>query len=106
LGVERIPRLRRRAHQYARCPAALRGVDVPDVAMYVALDAPDGSVWTWGDPDAADRVTGPALDFCLVTTQRRHQADTALVVTGPVAQAWMSIAQAYAGPPGKGRQPR
>ena len=31
----------------------------------------------WG-PDAADRVVGPALDFCLVVTQRRHLADTAV----------------------------
>ena len=29
--------------------------------------------------DAADRMTGPALDFCLLVTQRRHRADLALV---------------------------
>ena len=51
-------------------------------------------------------MTGPALDFCLVVTQRRHRADTALEVTGPVATAWMAIAQAFAGPAGPGRPPR
>ncbi len=50
-------------------------------------------------------VRGDALDFCLVVTQRRHPADTALVVEGPAAEEWMGIAQAFAGPPGPGRQP-
>jgi uncharacterized protein (TIGR03084 family) len=78
---------------------------VPDAPVYVALAAPDGERWTWGDADAADRVEGPALDFCLVVTQRRHVADTDLVVEGAVATDWMSIAQAFAGPPGEGRAP-
>ena len=81
------------------------GRPVPDAAVYVALDAPDGERWTWGEPDAPERVTGPALDFCLVVTQRRHLADTDLVVDGPVAREWMAIAQAFAGPPGAGRAP-
>jgi hypothetical protein len=48
-------------------------------------------------------VHGSALDFCLVVTQRRHIADTALVVEGDAAVEWMGIAQAFAGPPGPGR---
>jgi hypothetical protein len=40
-----------------------------------------------------------------VVTQRRHVADTALDVRGPVAAQWMQIAQAFAGPPGPGRSP-
>ncbi|MGH9081643.1 MAG: hypothetical protein ACRDYE_16470, partial [Acidimicrobiales bacterium] len=51
-------------------------------------------------------VRGSALDFCLVVTQRRHVADTSLVIAGPEAAEWMSIAQAFAGPPGPGRPPR
>jgi uncharacterized protein (TIGR03084 family) len=82
-----------------------RGRDVPDVPVRVALDAPDGSVWAWGPEDSADVVAGPAEDFCLVVTQRRHVDDTALHVTGPVATEWVSIAQAFAGPPGEGRAP-
>ena len=50
-------------------------------------------------------MTGPALDFCLLVTQRRHRADLALVATGPVADDWLDIAQAFAGPPGGGREP-
>jgi uncharacterized protein (TIGR03084 family) len=68
--------------------------------------APSGAdTWTWGDPSAANTVRGPALDFCLVVTQRRHVDDTALDVQGDAAREWISIAQAFAGPPGEGRRP-
>jgi hypothetical protein len=50
-------------------------------------------------------VTGSALGFCLVVTRRRHAADTDLVAQGPVAEEWLQIAQAFAGPAGAGRQP-
>jgi hypothetical protein len=42
-------------------------------------------------------VSGPAEDFCLVVTQRRHVDDTALVVNGDAARDWMLKAQAFAG---------
>ena len=38
-------------------------------------------------------------------TQRRHRDDLALVATGPDADLWLDIAQAFAGPPGSGREP-
>jgi hypothetical protein len=50
-------------------------------------------------------VRGPALDFCLVVTRRRRAEDTVLVVTGDAAGEWMSIAQAFAGPPGPDPRP-
>jgi uncharacterized protein (TIGR03084 family) len=78
---------------------------LPDAEVHVALEAPGGGTWTWGDPGAADSVRGPALDFCLAVTQRRHVADTALDVDGDAAREWMSIAQAFAGPPSNGRTP-
>lgn len=73
--------------------------------MRVELAAPDGATWTWGPEGAADTVRGPALDFSLVVTRRRHLLDTDLQVTGEVAAEWMSLAQAFAGPPGPGRKP-
>jgi uncharacterized protein (TIGR03084 family) len=82
----------------------INGLSLPDGHVYVALDAPDGSVWEWGEP-SDDRVTGAALDFCLVVTQRRHRDDTRLVVAGPNATEWIGIAQAFAGEPGGGRVP-
>ena len=82
-----------------------RGLEPPETPLRVELIAPDGSTWEWGPSDAADRVTGPALDFALVVTQRRHRDDLGLVVAGPVARRWVAVAQAYAGPPGPGREP-
>ena len=77
-----------------------RGRSVPDEPIRVELDE-----CTFGPEDAANVVRGAALDFCLVVTQRRHRDDTALVAEGPVAEEWLTIAQAYAGPAGAGREP-
>ncbi|GAA3097015.1 hypothetical protein GCM10020254_47900 [Streptomyces goshikiensis] len=38
-------------------------------------------------------------------TQRAHRADLALTATGPEADRWLDIAQAFAGPAGPGRAP-
>ena len=54
-----------------------------------------------GIRSADDRVSGDALDFCLVVTQRRHRATPSLVVEGPAADEWIGIAQAFAGPPAR-----
>jgi uncharacterized protein (TIGR03084 family) len=80
----------------------------PEGDVRVELDAPSGNAWTWGPDDAADIVRGPALDFCLVVTQRRHVDDTALDVSGAAARDWMEKAQVFAGgatsgPPRGGR---
>jgi len=110
LGVTREPsdRLRHVAHIGVGARAfsyAVRGQAPPDTPVRVELTAPDGTGWTWGPPDAQDRVTGTALDFCLLVTQRRHRDDVDLIVDGQAAQEWMAIAQAFAGPPGPGRPP-
>lgn len=81
---------------------ANRGEEAPAAPVRVALDAPGGDTWTYGPDDAAESVTGPALDFCLVVTQRRHVDDTDLVVSGDAARDWMHKAQAFAGPPTDG----
>lgn len=110
LGVARVPtaRLRHVAHIGVGARPfsfAAHGRDLPDAPIRVELAAPDGGTWTWGPADAADRVTGPAPDFCLAVTQRRHRDDVGLTVTGAAATAWMEIAQAFAGEPGAGRRP-
>ncbi|MGW4745499.1 TIGR03084 family metal-binding protein [Streptomyces sp. NPDC004290] len=91
-----------RARDYA---FLVRGVPAPAEPFRVELDAPDGTLWTYGPEDAAQRVTGPALDFCLLVTQRVHRDDTALVAEGADAERWLGIAQAFAGPAGAGRAP-
>ncbi len=77
----------------------------PAEPFRVELTGPDGDRWAWGPADAAQRVTGPALDFCLRVTQRRHRADLALTAEGADADRWLDLAQAFAGAPGAGRPP-
>jgi len=76
----------------------------PAEEFRVELTAPSGQLWGWGPEDAAQRVTGPAYDFCLLVTQRVNRADTDLVAVGDDAEHWLGIAQAFAGPPGSGRE--
>ncbi|MGW7455397.1 TIGR03084 family metal-binding protein [Streptomyces sp. NPDC054787] len=111
LGVRRTPtaRLRHvarigvRARDYAH---AVHGLPAPAEEFRVELTSPDGSqLWTYGPPGAPQRVTGPALDFCLLATRRAHRADLALAATGRDADRWLDIAQAFAGPAGAGRAP-
>jgi uncharacterized protein (TIGR03084 family) len=82
-------------------PAGLdpAGLDAP------GLDAAGVSSqqWVWGPEDAAQRVSGSALDFCLLVTQRRHLEDLDLVAVGAQAATWLTIAQTFAGPVGGGR---
>jgi uncharacterized protein (TIGR03084 family) len=111
LGVERTPtdRLRHVAFLGVRAfpnSYRVRDLPVPEVPVRVELTAPSGERWAWGDEGAGDRVRGPALDFCLVATQRRHVDDTELEAEGPVAAEWLRLAQAFAGPAGQGRPPK
>ena len=110
LGFVRDPtdRLRHVAHLGVRARPfsyATHGLTMPDLPIHVSLTTPSGSTAVWGPPDAVDAVRGPMIDFCLVVTQRRHHGDTALDIAGDAAEEWMSIAQAFAGPPGSGRRP-
>ncbi|MBT6092581.1 MAG: TIGR03084 family protein [Acidimicrobiaceae bacterium] len=89
-----------RAWSYAN-----RRMETPAGEVHIALEAPSGEVWTWGPDDAADTVHGPAEDFCLVVTQRRHLEDTGLKVNGDVVRDWLVRAQAFAGPPTDGPGP-
>lgn len=99
---------------------AAQGKPAPDARVRLDLVAPSGeseeggetgggggnsAAWQFGPPDAVNVVTGDAYELALVVTQRRHVADTGLRATGPVAEEWLSIAQAFAGPPGAGRPP-
>ncbi len=109
LSVTRRPtaRLRHVAHIGVRARPfsyAVNNMTMPDVDVAVRLTGPDGDAWEWGDlAGASETVTGPALDFCLVVTQRLNLADTRLEVAGDAAAEWMSIAQAFAGAAGQGR---
>ncbi|MFG2226955.1 TIGR03084 family metal-binding protein [Streptomyces sp. NPDC048644] len=111
LGVTRTPtaRLRHVARIGVRArdfSYAAHQLDPPAEEFRVELRAPDGTLWTYGPEDAGQRVTGDALEFCLLVTQRAHRNDVPDVrAEGAEAERWLGIAQAFAGPPGKGRAP-
>jgi uncharacterized protein (TIGR03084 family) len=110
VGAIRLPtaRLRHIAHLGHRTMGygfVVHDRPIPQAPVHLVLTAPDGSTWTYGSSDAADRVTGPVLDFCLLVTQRRHRRDLGLIAEGVVADEWLDVAQAFAGPPGAGRPP-
>jgi uncharacterized protein (TIGR03084 family) len=108
LGISPEPtdRIRHVAHIGVRTrnfAFANNGLEPPAEEFRVVLTAPSGATWEWGPEDAAQSVSGPAYDFCLRVTQRRHPDDLALVAVGEDAATWLQIAQAFAGPPGSGR---
>lgn len=82
-----------------------RGLTRPAREFRFELTAPSGDSWEFGPVNATQQVSGPATDFCLLTTRRRHRADLRLTATGPEADRWLDIAQAYRGSPGPGRSP-
>ena len=108
LGVRRpaTARLRSVAHIGVRTrdfAFTVHGLTPPAEPFHVELSGPDGELWSWGPQDAAQTVTGPAEDFCMLVTQRRAPRELDVVAVGPDAQKWLTIAQAFAGPPGPGR---
>ena len=76
----------------------VHGVEDPGDPVRLEASGPGGEVWAWGPEDAENRISGSGLDVALVFAQRRHRNRTGIEVTGPVAELWLSIAQAFAGP--------
>ncbi|MGZ4724820.1 MAG: TIGR03084 family metal-binding protein, partial [Ilumatobacteraceae bacterium] len=83
LGVVRRPtaRLRHVAHLGVRARPfsyAIHNMSMPAIDVGVRLVGPDGDVWEWSLPSGTtpeipeNMVSGSALDFCLVVTQRRN----------------------------------
>lgn len=105
LGVEpeRTDRVRHVCHIGVATRAfvyAARGLPTPEQPVRVTLTAPSGDTWTWGDPNAIHEISGDAWEFAQVAVRRLHPDDTSLVATPGVAREWLSIVQAFAGPPG------
>ena len=83
-----------------------RGMEANVEPLRVELTLPSGAEWSRGDEGATNVVRGVAPDFCRVVTQRIHYADTDLYFTTGAAEEFLQVAQAFAGPPGEGRQPQ
>ena len=101
--LRHVVRIGVRARDFA---FAVHGLPTPDEEFRIELLAPSGDLWTYGPETASQRITGPALDFCLLVTQRAHRDDLAVHATGPDVDRWLDIAQAFAGPAGDGRPPK
>lgn len=106
IAVQPTQRLKSIAHLGVRTrdfAFSVHGLPAPAEPFRVELSAPGGERWVWGPQEAAQRVSGSALDFCFLVTQRRPRAALDIVAVGPDAERWLTIAQAFAGPPGSGR---
>ncbi|MDN5894557.1 MAG: TIGR03084 family metal-binding protein, partial [Nocardioides sp.] len=105
--VEATDRIRHVAHIAVRTrnfAFGVQGLEPPADEFRIELVAPSGEQWAWGPEDAAQRLTGSALDFCMLATQRIHRDDTGLVALGADADTWLDIAQCFAGSSGGGRK--
>ncbi|RZU31948.1 TIGR03084 family metal-binding protein [Blastococcus saxobsidens] len=98
-GLDHVAHLGVRARAFA---FAAHRLPPPSAPIRVELTRDDGTVWVDGPEDARQRVDGPLLDFCLRVVQRRPRAALALEARGPDADRWLDVAQAFAGPPGRG----
>ncbi|WP_379507441.1 maleylpyruvate isomerase family mycothiol-dependent enzyme [Nonomuraea zeae] len=83
------------AHRTLPYAFALDGL--PDVPVFCDLTAPDGTTrWTFGDPAAPARITGPAAEFCRVGARRLTPAQTGLTAEGPRAADALRVVRNYA----------
>ena len=74
-------------------------LEIPSSIPYVRLESPSGAIWEWNEPSETDSVICKAVEFAHVVTQGRNIAEANLDVQGSSANAWMNIAQCFAGPP-------
>jgi len=105
------PRLRHVVHIGVGARAfafRVHGVEDPGDPIRVTTCNPveESDTWTWGPEEAVNELSGSAVDLALVFTQRRHPDDTDVRATGPTAEKFLAVAQAFAGPAGGGRARR
>ena len=88
-------------------PYALGLADLPPVALYCELTAPDGTgaydadtdssaTWRFGREDAESAITGTAGDFCRVAAQRLDPAQSGLRASGPHGATAIRVLRTYA----------
>ncbi|MDQ1533062.1 MAG: hypothetical protein QOF28_823 [Actinomycetota bacterium] len=72
------------------------GRPLPVAPLRVELVLPSGAPWTHGPADAADRITGPAGEYCRVFVQRIPLSSAPnLVATGAGARDALEVARAF-----------
>jgi uncharacterized protein (TIGR03084 family) len=64
--------------------------------LRLELEGPGGQLWTFGPPESAERISGPALDWCRVATHRRRSGDPMrLCAEGELAVLALRHARAF-----------
>jgi uncharacterized protein (TIGR03084 family) len=72
------------------------GREPPPDPLRVELTLPSGAEWTMGPSTAANRITGPAGEYCRVFVQRSKLPDAPNVhAEGDAAVAALSVARAF-----------
>jgi hypothetical protein len=62
----------------------------------VELTLPSGAIWTMGPDDAANRITGPAGEYCRVFAHRSKLAEAPNVQwVGAAALDALTVARAF-----------
>jgi uncharacterized protein (TIGR03084 family) len=74
---------------------SVAGEEPPRDRLYVELTLPSGAMFTYGPPDAVNRITGRADEYCRVFVQRARVSDTSLVAEGDAARRALAVARAY-----------
>lgn len=70
--------------------------EMPEGDLRVELELPSGAVWTHGPEEAANRITGPAAEYCRLFVQRLSRDEaTGLKAVGELAEAALAVARAY-----------
>ena len=85
---------------YRTLPYAFSAVGVipsaDPASLRIELDGPSGQHWTFGPPESAERITGPALDWCRVATHRLRPGDPmCLSAQGNLAEVAVRHARAF-----------
>jgi uncharacterized protein (TIGR03084 family) len=91
--IRHVAWLATRALPYA---FSVAGRDPPDGELRIELTLPSGAHWQLGPPDASNRITGPASEYCRLFVQRISRAEaTKLHAEGDGAVAALEVARAF-----------
>jgi len=72
------------------------GREPPADPLRVELTLPSGAEWSYGPADAANRITGPAGEYCRLFVHRMTLADARNVhAVGPAAGDALTVARAF-----------
>jgi uncharacterized protein (TIGR03084 family) len=75
---------------------SVAGRPPPDAAIRVELTLPSGARWSTGPEDAANRISGPAGEYCRVFVQRLPQVKAVGIhAEGDAAVDALTVARAY-----------